>query len=242
MNVCTRTIMIAIACIGVVSTPVMTEAGRGGSQQGGTSDCQQALIDRFDSLPVNQLDQEMIDAVTLLREEEKLARDVYLTFTAQYDLLIFSNIARSEQQHMDLVAMVLARYGLPDPAAGNGVGVFTDPWVQDMFDDLTAIGQASLADALLVGALIEDVDIYHLQHMLDHHPSYDDVNLIVQNMIAGSRNHMRGFVGALEKRGETYEPQYIDSDLLDLILSTPMETAVVYDENGDVLAECGRRR
>jgi len=27
---------------------------------------------------------------------------------------------------------------------------------------------------------------------------------------------------------------------LDAILASPMETAVIYDENGDVLAECGR--
>lgn len=60
--------------------------------------------------------------------------------------------------------------------------------------------------------------------------------------IAGSRNHMRSFFGALEQRGVIYEAQYIEQTLLDFIVSTPMETAVIYDENGDVLALCGRPR
>jgi hypothetical protein len=49
-------------------------------------------------------------------------------------------------------------------------------------------------------------------------------------------------LGALEKRGVTYEAQYIEQALLDFIVTTPMETAVIYDENGDVLAECGQSR
>jgi hypothetical protein len=218
------------------------ESGQRGSQQGGEPTCQQVLVDEFDSLPAGQLDQATIDAVTLLREEEKLARDVYLAFTAMYDLPVFPNIARSEQHHMDLVAMILDRYELPDPAALMGIGEFSDPWVQDLYDDLTLMGSNSLIDALIAGATIEDVDIYHLEHILEHQPSFDDINLIVQNMVAGSRNHMRGFIGALDKRNETYEPGYITQEEFDLILSTPMETGVIYDQYGDVLAECGRSR
>lgn len=91
----------------------------------------------------------------------------------------------------------------------------------------------------MAGATIEDVDIYHLQHILDH-SDFDDVNLIVQNMVAGSRNHMRGFVGALEKQNETYTAVFISQAELDAILASPMETGVICDENGDVLADCGR--
>ena len=242
MKACTIIVMTTMTCIGALIAPAAVEAGQGNSQPGGSSDCQQALVDRLDNLPVDELDAEMVDAVTLLREEEKLARDVYLTMTALYDLSVFPNIARSEQQHMDLVAKILARHGLPDPAEGKGVGEFSDPWVQGLFDDLVEMGETSLIDALTVGALIEDVDIYHLEHILEHNPMYDDVNLVVQNMVAGSRNHMRGFVGALDQRGETFVPDYITEDDLEEILSTPMETAVIYDENGDILAECGRGR
>ena len=60
-------------------------------------------------------------------------------------------------------------------------------------------------------------------------------------MVAGSRNHMRAFVGALEKRDATYVPEeYLTQDELDEILNSPMETGVIYDEKSDVLAECGQ--
>ncbi len=238
MSIARKTVIVVCATLLVLSASAADARNRG-SQGGGASDCQQALLDRFETLETNTLDQETTDAILLLREEEKLARDVYLTLSWWYRLPIFPNIARSEQQHMDLVALLLDRYGLPDPAEGNGIGEFTDPWVQDLYDDLIASGAESLLNALFVGATIEDVDIYHLQHILDH-SAFDDVNLIVQNMVAGSRNHMRSFVGAIEKRGETYEAEYITQSELDAILASPMETAVVYDENGDVLAECGR--
>ena len=236
-----RTAALILAGLGLLLIPAMTADAQGRPQPTGTFDCQRILIDYFNSLPVNVLDQETIEMVILLREEEKLARDVYLTLSELYTIQVFSNIARSEQQHMDLVAKILVRYAIPDPAAGNAIGEFTDPWVQGMFDQLVALGETSLINALIVGATIEDVDILHLQHILDH-SDFDDVNVIVQNMIAGSRNHMRSFFGALEQRGEIYEAQYIEQTLLDFIVSTPMETAVIYDENGDVLAECGRPR
>jgi len=86
---------------------------------------------------------------------------------------------------------------------------------------------------------MEDVDIYHLDHILDD-SDFDDVNLIVQNMVAGSRNHMRAFVGAMKKRGESYTAEYISQEELEEILAAPMETGVIYDENGEVLAECGQ--
>ena len=51
---------------------------------------------------------------------------------------------------------------------------------------------------------------------------------------------MRSFIGALDNRDASYVPdKYITQDELALILATPMETGVIYDENGDVLAECG---
>jgi len=233
--------ILIVACAGLLAFSAGVADAQGRPPQGGdASDCQQALIDRFESLDTNNiLDKRTIEAILLLREEEKLARDVYLTFSWWYDLPVFPNIARSEQQHMNLVALLLDRYGQSDPAEGNGIGEFTEEWVQDAFDDLFESGAESLVNALLAGAFIEDIDIYHLVHILDH-SSYDDVNLIVQNMVAGSRNHMRSFIGALDKRDESYVPdEYITQEELALILTTPMETGVIYDENGFVLAECG---
>ncbi len=61
------------------------------------------------------LSQEEIDDLVYLREEEKLARDVYLHLYNTWGQWIFENIAASEQQHMDAVKTLLDRYGIHDP-------------------------------------------------------------------------------------------------------------------------------
>lgn len=236
-------------CVGLVGagilvlTAAVVDAGRGGQWGPPVAEqsCDQVLDDAFEALPVSQLDESTNNDILLLREEEKMARDIYLTMSLLYDIPVFSNIARSEQHHMDLVEKLIDRYGLEDPAADTAIGVFEDEWVQSTFDDLIAIGNRSLIDALWVGATVEDVDIYHLDHILEHCGDnlFFDVSLIVQNMNAGSRNHMRSFAGALEKRGVIYQRQYISQERLDEILDSEMETAVILDEFGDVIAECG---
>jgi hypothetical protein len=56
-------------------------------------------------------------ALIYVREEEKLAHDVYVTLYTQWGLPVFQNISRSEQTHTDAIKDLLDRYGLPDPAA-----------------------------------------------------------------------------------------------------------------------------
>jgi hypothetical protein len=54
-----------------------------------------------------------------MREEEKLARDVYLTLHDIWGTPVFANIATSEQQHMDAILKLLNTYKLPDPTVGK---------------------------------------------------------------------------------------------------------------------------
>lgn len=50
-----------------------------------------------------------------MREEEKLARDVYLELYETWDLPVFYNIAQSEQTHMGAVKTLIEKYNLKDP-------------------------------------------------------------------------------------------------------------------------------
>ena len=63
--------------------------------------------------------------LTYMREEEKLARDVYIFLYDKWGSQIFNNISVSEQTHMDAIKTLLDRYGIPDPVADKGPGVFT---------------------------------------------------------------------------------------------------------------------
>jgi hypothetical protein len=169
------------------------------------------------ALPLEELSATEVEAIQLMREEEKMARDVYLSLYEKWQLPIFWNIAGSEQRHMDAVGVLIEKYQLADSASGV-TGEFNDENLQSLYGQLTAQGEMSLADALRVGATIEDLDIFDLKGLLE---SVDntDIRTVFQNLLSGSENHMRAFIRQLSQNGETYEAQYISGQELDEILS-----------------------
>lgn len=158
-----------------------------------------------------------------MREEEKLARDVYLTLYDAWGLAPFSNISVAEQKHMNAMLLLLRKYRLPDPAAGNLIGEFTDPALQELYDKLVADGMGSAAEALLVGGLIEEVDIRDIQSAIDRSTQYN-IDAVYGKLMCGSRNHLRAFARAFTTLTETpYEAQFLDPATIDAILAAPME-------------------
>ncbi len=148
-----------------------------------------------------------------------MARDVYLTLYETWGSQVFSNIARSEQSHIDAVKTLLDRYGIVDPAAGKDIAQFTDPNLQALYDELVELGQQSLADAFWVGALIEETDIQDLIEELET-VEHSDIQRVYEQLKQGSENHLRAFVTTLERQtGETYEPQVLDQATYDQIIS-----------------------
>jgi hypothetical protein len=150
-------------------------------------------------------------------EEEKMARDVYNALYAQWGQPVFQNIAASEQVHMDAVKTLLVRYGIAVP--GTTAGVFVDPTLQALYKSLVTSGKQSLADALKVGATIEEVDINDLQSRLAQ-TTTADIRLVYNNLMKGSYNHLRSFTSLLNRlTGEVYQPQYLSTDLYQSIVT-----------------------
>ena len=83
-----------------------------------------------------KLNSSEIEDLTYLREEEKVARDVYLYAFDKYGETTFQNISNSEQKHMDKVLELLNEYDLPDPALAER-GMFKNNELQMLYDDLT---------------------------------------------------------------------------------------------------------
>jgi len=161
--------------------------------------------------------------LVFMREEEKMARDVYLVLFDQWGVAVFENIAlRSEQQHMDMMRDMLDRYGIADPVTDDTVGVFVDADLANLYQELVERGTASLEEALMVGALIEEVDILDLMRAIEE-TSHPDLIEAYENLMLGSRNHLRAFVGQLENLGIVYEAQLMEQELVDEILESPME-------------------
>jgi hypothetical protein len=127
-----------------------------------------------------------------MREEEKLAHDVYAALYAQWGRPIFNNISRAEAQHSAAVAAVLARYGVDDPAATLPPGVFANPALQALYDELMAQGSVSAAAALQVGILIEETDIADLEAEMAQ-TQQPELLTLYGNLLRGSQNHLTAF-------------------------------------------------
>lgn len=170
-----------------------------------------------------------------MREEEKLARDVYLSLHEDWGLRIFRQIARSERAHMASTLVLIDKYGLEDPVGDNALGVFTNQDLQELYEELSALGRSSLQSALRVGAAIEELDIRDLQRANDK-TNNEDLKVLYQNLMKGSRNHLRAFADVLERNEESYEPVYFTSEEYRNILDSPKEKGIV-DADGEPL--CG---
>lgn len=176
----------------------------------------------LNSMALEPISPEESSGLLYMREEEKLARDVYAAMYAKWNLSPFTNIARSEQMHMDAVLTLITRYSLTDPVGTEAPGVFKDAALQNLYTALMAQGTKSASDALQVGATIEEVDIVDLQKHLKENDN-EDIALVYDNLMRGSRNHLRAFVKNLSALGITYAPQYLTAAEYTSIITTDVE-------------------
>ena len=158
-----------------------------------------------------------------MREEEKLARDTYLTLYEKWNYSVFTNIAESEQSHMDAMLKLLKKYKLPDPVGSNGIGVFSDPTLQSLYTTLIAKGQVSGLEALKVGGLIEEKDMIDIKAAIER-SQQDAIDAVYESLICGSRNHLRSFATNIQAlTSQPYVAQLLDPAEVAQILSSPME-------------------
>lgn len=135
--------------------------------------------------------------LAFMAQEERLAEDVYTYIADKYDVTRpFTTIARAEQQHQDAVGVLLQRYSLTDPSAGLPAGVYADAHLQDLYNQLIAQADISLAEAYKVGVAIETTDIADLKEALDAEGLPTDVKLVYERLTAGSEKHLQAFTNA----------------------------------------------
>ena len=172
------------------------------------------------AMPKADLNESERDGLLYMREEEKLARDAYWTFDDQYGLPVFGNIADAEETHMDSVKVLMDSYGLSDPILE--AGKFSNADLQVLYDDLVAQGSSSEVEALRVGAIIEETDIQDLKERLAETDN-EDITMVYEALMRGSRNHLRAFVSNLERRGVDYTPQVLSQQEYDEIINGSIE-------------------
>jgi hypothetical protein len=137
-----------------------------------------------------------------MREEEKLAHDVYQYFYDSFEHAVFKNIAASEAQHTSSVLRLINGYGLEDPAFLEA-GQFANQKFVDLYSSLTTAG--NLIEALKAGALIEETDIADLKIHLEE-TEVATLNTVYGHLLNASKIHLKAFTRILSQMGETYTP------------------------------------
>lgn len=194
-----------------------------------------SLMQELRRLPPEHLDErEALDLVYLV-EEEKLARDVYLSAFESWQLHVFRRIAGSERSHMVWAGALVKRYELEDPIGDNGLGVFSNPRLQRLYRSFTELAADSENSALLVAASIEAMDIEDLETALESSDNAD-LHMVYRNLLRGSRNHLRAFGRSLAQREVTFEPESMSREAYLELIESPFEGGFV-DAAGDRL--CG---
>ena len=181
--------LIMMCLIVIAAAPVWAQNGQRpkSARRNGCANCPLAQS----AIAVQPLNTEEATHLLYIREEEKLALDIYQALYSKWQVRIFSNIAASEQRHFDAIGTLIDRYGLSDSAQPTA-GFFTNSDLQKLFDDLLAKGNLSLLDALQVGVAIEEQDIDDLKAAISA-TDKRDILTVYGNLLNGSLNHLSAF-------------------------------------------------
>lgn len=169
----------------------------------------------------SDLKQTDIDGLLLMREEEKMAQDVYDSFYSTYGVINFDRISNSEARHTTAILALINHFGLTDPALTEP-GKFTSTAIQKLYDQLIAAGTSSNA-ALSTGAYIEEYDIVDLKKLIAETEN-TDILAVYANLLSGSENHLRAFVRSLAIQNITYSPQILSSTDFNAIIANSNST------------------
>jgi hypothetical protein len=173
------------------------------------------------SYPLQALSSAELASLVGLREGEQLAHDIYTASARLWPAQpVFANISVSEATHTAAVKTLLDRYQLADPMAGRVDGSF--PTLQTLYDSSAAASGISLVEALKVGVQIEELDIHDIA---SHQPGIDNTDIlhVYDNLLRGSRNHLRSYMKLLLQSGGSYAPQYLTQTEFDAIVNSSHE-------------------
>lgn len=182
------------------------------------------------------LDNSDFSLLLKIKEDEKLARDVYDILYQTWGRRPFINISKAESTHLNAVIRLLSYNGSSDTIIAQA-GTFIDSKIQTLYNELVIKGKSSLINAYTVGALIEEFDILDLQESISK-TTNENLILVFDNLMRGSRNHLRAYNRQLKLLKVTYTPVYISQKEFDEITNTPVETGSFYQNNNSGSGSC----
>jgi len=174
-------------------------------------------LEALNNIDLTQADK---DAMLFMLEEEKLARDTYKYLYDLWEINMFTNIKNSEQSHMNAVESLLILNNVAYAILPEGQ--FANQDLQNLYNQFVDDGKVNEANALQIGATIEDLDIVDLQDNINE-TANTAIIAVFESLQCGSRNHLRSFVSAIENIGNDYVPQFLTQEEYNLIINNSHE-------------------
>ncbi|HNP53363.1 MAG TPA: DUF2202 domain-containing protein [Ferruginibacter sp.] len=165
----------------------------------------------------NPISETVLNDIRYMREEEKLARDVYDSMYLRWQLTPFKNIRQSETMHMKRMKELIEIYQISDPVQSEERGVFTNNQLKMLYHQLIETGSQTALDALKIGARIEEIDI---QDLLNKQKNTNDETILstYRVLLSASERHLNAFVRNLKMRNVIYQPVVLRQATFDEII------------------------
>lgn len=167
-----------------------------------------------------------IEFLYAMREDEKLARDLYAYFWTRYPTAPqIQRISKAEESHIAAIETVLDYYEISYPAM-SAPGVFEDSTRQALYDEL-ALKSETMLEAFQTMAFVEDRDLFAYK-MVQSQITNANLSLLIENMIKASTNHLKAAIRQIFVRDGSYTSIYLSAEEYDAIIKLPFQNGKAY--------------
>lgn len=176
------------------------------------------------------IDADEIEFIYALREDEKISRDLALSFAELYpNEQFFRRVANAGTTHIETIEALLDYYEIEYPKL-SARGLFSDEARQEHYDQLLEMGNTE-ENAYRAIAQLEEEDIVAYSEVLND-ISNPNIEIVVSNLLRSSKNHLRAVVRQINRLGGEYRPLLLDEATYDKIVSSAPEKGDRYHCKG----------
>jgi len=172
-----------------------------------------------------------IEFIYAIREDEKVARDLYFSFFGTFGLKPFENIGKAEDNHIKATEKLFDYYEIDYPALSEN-GKFENAIRQKLFDSLLLKGTPEL-EAFKVMAMLEESNIVEYGEVLKTIAN-PNIKIVIENLARASANHFKAAIRQITALGGTYRPALMTQEQYRAVIATGFEKGkrYMYKNNG----------
>ena len=172
-----------------------------------------------------------IEFIYAVREDEKVARDLYFSFFGTFGLKPFENIGKAEDNHIKATEKLFDYYEIDYPALSEN-GKFENAIRQKLFDSLLLKGTPEL-EAFKVMAMLEESNIVEYGEVLKTIAN-PNIKIVIENLARASANHFKAAIRQITALGGTYTPAIMTQEQYEAVIATGFEQGkrYMYKNNG----------